>query len=86
MAPKTTYFNGLLAHAWHDTQPHSNIRTNGPTDAGSEAEADLLATAWGYDMVSLQQWRDTFQNDIAIFTGHAPRPIPAFDLSELDQT
>jgi hypothetical protein len=73
-----------LGHAWHDTRPDSNIRMCGPTSGGSEQEADDIATQWGYDMESLQNWRDEKKEQIAIFTGQKARPIPDFDPSTFE--
>ena len=35
-------------------------------------------------MVALEAWRDANHHQIAIFTGHHPRPLPAFDPSQLE--
>jgi hypothetical protein len=73
-----------IGHAWHDTQDHSNIRIHGPDTAGSEQEANDIATQWGYNMAALEVWRDTNRHQIGIFTGHIPRPIPIFDTDFLE--
>lgn len=75
-----------LGHAWHDTQPNSNIRTQGSATNGSEVEANDIATQWGYDMMALDEWRDEKQEQIAIYTGQKPRPVPAFDPSVFEGT
>jgi hypothetical protein len=73
-----------LGHAWHDTQPQSNIRVHGPTAPGSELEANDIATKWGYDMAALEAWRDANHHQIGTFTGQHARPMPAFDPSLLE--
>ena len=73
-----------LGHAWHDTLPHSNIRIHGPATPGSEQEANDIATSWGYDMKALDDWRNQNRDQIGIFTGHYPRPVPMFDPSVLE--
>jgi len=75
---------GLAGHAWHDTQPRSNIRVLGPLSQGAEDEANDLATQWRYDMKALQNWRDSKKHQIGIYTEHIPHPIPAFDPSLLE--
>lgn len=63
-----------LGHAWHHPIKNSHLNRHGASWRELECEADIKATAWGFDMSELRRWSNENRKTIWDLLGCTGEP------------